>query len=105
MVRSRDNGKPNGATRDLCSSGIIPILFLVLNSRGRSWLQELRCEFSGVDKGRGDARNLLAVALNMTEDGLYRLGSDQGTEAGAEFTVFSKELIKVEDAPDHEIAL
>ncbi|GFN85037.1 hypothetical protein PoB_001154300 [Plakobranchus ocellatus] len=40
-IQPRDNGKPDGATlwRDFCSSGIIPIVFFVLNSRGRSWLQ------------------------------------------------------------------
>ncbi|GFO05418.1 ribosomal RNA small subunit methyltransferase h [Plakobranchus ocellatus] len=40
----------------------------------------MRVPIPDVDKGRGDSRNLLeiAVVLNMTEDGFYRLGADQG---------------------------
>lgn len=31
-----------------------------------------------VDRGRGDARNILAIVLKKTEDELYQLGTKQG---------------------------
>lgn len=31
-----------------------------------------------VDRGRGDARNILAVVLQKTDDELYQLGTKQG---------------------------
>ncbi|GFO14781.1 integrase core domain protein [Plakobranchus ocellatus] len=69
----------------------------------------VRVPIPDVDKGRGDSRNLFAVVLNMTEDGFYHLGTDQGVlkqlYARAEFTVCPKEQMKAEDVPDNEIAL
>ncbi|XP_078509625.1 KRAB-A domain-containing protein 2-like [Lissotriton helveticus] len=56
-----------------------------------------------VDKGWGDSRNL------VTEDGFYRLGTAQGIlkqlYAISQFTVCPKNLMRIEDVPDHEIPL
>ncbi|KFD49282.1 hypothetical protein M513_09834 [Trichuris suis] len=62
-----------------------------------------------VDRGRGDARNLLAVVMSVTENGFYRLGTAQGVlnqlYARSGFTTCRKELIRIEDVPNQEIPL
>ncbi|KFD66419.1 hypothetical protein M514_21449, partial [Trichuris suis] len=54
-----------------------------------------------------DARNLLAVVMNVTENGFYRLGTAQGVlnqlYARSGFTPCRKELIRIEDVPNQEI--
>ncbi|KAL4123274.1 hypothetical protein QTP88_015474 [Uroleucon formosanum] len=35
----------------------------------------VRVPVPDVDKGRGDARNILAVVIEVTVDGYYRLGT------------------------------
>ena len=69
----------------------------------------VRVPIPDVDKGRGDPRNVLAVVMNVTEDGFYRLGTERGIlnqlYARSQFSVCQKDLLKVEDVPDHEIPL
>jgi hypothetical protein len=38
----------------------------------------VRVPIPDVDKGRGDSRNILAIVMNVTEDGFYRIGTTQG---------------------------
>ncbi|KFD53316.1 hypothetical protein M513_05797 [Trichuris suis] len=56
-----------------------------------------------------DARNLLAVVMNVTENGFYRLGTAQGVlnqlYARSGFTPCRKELVRIEDVPNQEIRL
>lgn len=51
-----------------------------------------------VDRGRGDARNILAVVLRKTDDELYRLGTKQGVVktmySRQQFTVCQKHYLK-----------
>ena len=69
----------------------------------------VRVPIPDVDKGRGDPRNVLAVVMNVTEDGFYRLGTERGIlnqlYARSQFSVCQKGLLKVEDVPGHEIPL
>jgi len=39
----------------------------------------VRVPISDVDRGRGEAHNILACVLEVTEDGFYRLGNKTGT--------------------------
>nr|XP_022909463.1 SCAN domain-containing protein 3-like [Onthophagus taurus] len=56
-----------------------------------------------VDRGRGDARNILAVVLQKTDDELYKIGTKQGVVKNRysrqQFTVCRQELLKKEDVP------
>ncbi|KFD69436.1 hypothetical protein M514_07937 [Trichuris suis] len=69
----------------------------------------VRVPVPDVDRGRGDARNLLAVGMSVTEKGFYRLGTAQGVlnqlYARSGFTPCRKELIRIEDVPNQEIPL
>ncbi|KAJ8720835.1 hypothetical protein PYW08_006300 [Mythimna loreyi] len=62
-----------------------------------------------VDRGRGDARNILAVVLQKTDDELYQLGTKQGVVktlySRQQFTVCHQELLKKEDVPNLETTL
>ncbi|KFD47051.1 hypothetical protein M513_12039 [Trichuris suis] len=61
----------------------------------------VRVPVPDVDRGRGDARNLLAVVMSVRENGFYRLGTAQGVVnqlyARSGFTPCRKELIRIED--------
>ncbi|KFD63443.1 hypothetical protein M514_24369 [Trichuris suis] len=69
----------------------------------------VRVPVPDVDRGRGDARNLLAVVMSVRENGFYRLGTAQGVlnqlYARSGFTPCRKELIRIEDVPNQEIPL
>ncbi|XP_074040062.1 uncharacterized protein [Leptinotarsa decemlineata] len=69
----------------------------------------IRVPIPDVDKGRGDLRNILAVVMDTTEDGFYKLGTANGVlkqlYAGSQFTVCTKSLVRVEDVPDQETGL
>jgi hypothetical protein len=69
----------------------------------------VRVPIPDVDKGRGDLRNILAVVMDTTEDGFYKLGTANGVlkqlYARSQFTVCKKSLVRVEDVPDQETGL
>ncbi|XP_016665010.1 uncharacterized protein LOC107885831, partial [Acyrthosiphon pisum] len=63
-----------------------------------------------VDKGRLDARSILAIVLEVTSDGFYRLGTRDGVlkqlYARSQFTVCQKKLLQIYEVPiDTEVAL
>ncbi|KAL4714628.1 hypothetical protein ACJJTC_019691 [Scirpophaga incertulas] len=62
-----------------------------------------------VDRGRGDARNILGVILQKTDDELYQLGTKQGVVktlySRQQFTVWHQELLKKEDVSNLETTL
>ncbi|KAL4712912.1 hypothetical protein ACJJTC_011982 [Scirpophaga incertulas] len=62
-----------------------------------------------VDRGRGDARTILGVILQKTDDELYQLGTNQGVVktlySRQQFTVCHQELLKKEDVPNLETTL
>lgn len=62
-----------------------------------------------VDRGRGDARNILAVVLQKNDDELYQLGTKQGViktlYSRQQFAVCHQELLKKEDVPNLETTL
>ena len=41
-------------------------------------VQQCKNPRSGIDRGRGDARNVLAVVLQKTDDELYKIGTKHG---------------------------
>ncbi|XP_043491623.1 KRAB-A domain-containing protein 2-like [Polistes fuscatus] len=62
------------------------------------------------DKGeRSDSCDILAVVMNVTENGFYRLGTSKGIlkeeYARSQFTLCTKNLLRIEDIPNHEISL
>ncbi|XP_060848294.1 KRAB-A domain-containing protein 2-like isoform X2 [Rhopalosiphum padi] len=63
-----------------------------------------------VDKGRLDARSILAIVLEVTSDGFYRLGTRDGIlkqlYARSQFTVCQKKLLQIDEVPiETEVAL
>lgn len=62
-----------------------------------------------VDRGRGDARIILAVVLQKTDDEPYKSGTKQGVVrtlySRQQFTVCHQELLKKEDVPNEETTL
>lgn len=63
-----------------------------------------------VDRGRGDARSVLAVVLEATEDGFYRLGTKEGViskyYSHSEFITCPANILKIEEvSKDREIPL
>jgi hypothetical protein len=62
-----------------------------------------------IDKGRGDAGNILAIIMRVTEDGFYQLGTTKGIlkqlYARSQFTLCQKTFLSVEDVPHEEISL
>ncbi|XP_046683489.1 uncharacterized protein LOC124369516 [Homalodisca vitripennis] len=60
----------------------------------------VRVPIPDVDKGRGDLRNILAVVMDTTEDGFYKLGTANGVlkqlYARSQFTVCQKSLVRLE---------
>lgn len=70
----------------------------------------VRVPVPDVDRGRGDARNILAVVTETTSDGFYRLGLKEGLlkqlYSRNQFTVCQKTFLTIEDVPqDKEISL
>lgn len=69
----------------------------------------VRVQIPDVDFGRGDSRNLLAVVMNITEDGFRRLGTVRRIlkhlYVRSECTVCPNDLMKMGDVPGHEKAL
>ncbi|GBO23460.1 hypothetical protein AVEN_18634-1 [Araneus ventricosus] len=69
----------------------------------------VRVPIPDVDKGRGDARNILAVLISVTEDGFYRLGTSEGIlkqlYERSQFTLCPENLLRIENIPDYEIPL
>ncbi|XP_050058504.1 SCAN domain-containing protein 3-like [Aphis gossypii] len=63
-----------------------------------------------VDKGRLDARSILAIVLEVTSDSFYRLGTRDGVlkqlYARSQFTACQKKLLQIDEVPiDTEVAL
>jgi hypothetical protein len=63
-----------------------------------------------VDRGRGDARSILAIVLKTTRDGFYKLGTRNGIlkqlYARSQFGRCNQRLIKIEEVPtEKEISL
>ena len=69
----------------------------------------VRVPIPDVDKGRGDSRNILAIVMNVTEDGFYRIGTTQGIlkqlYARSQFTVCRKNFISMKDVPNQSAAI
>ncbi|KAE9529177.1 hypothetical protein AGLY_011973 [Aphis glycines] len=63
----------------------------------------VRVPVPDVDKGRGDARNILAVVIEVTDDGYYQLGTKEGLlkslYSRSQFTICQKNLIAIEEVP------
>ncbi|KAE8745814.1 hypothetical protein FOCC_FOCC007461 [Frankliniella occidentalis] len=61
-----------------------------------------------VDRGRGDPRNVVAVVLEATEDGFYKLGNKGGVLASMyarnQFDVFKEKFVSTEVVPETEHA-
>ena len=68
----------------------------------------VRVPVPDVDKGPGDARNILAVVLEET-DGFYKLGTKDGVlrqlYARSQFTVCRRKFVDIEDVPQQKVAL
>ncbi|XP_022194657.2 KRAB-A domain-containing protein 2-like [Nilaparvata lugens] len=62
-----------------------------------------------VDKGKGDLRNVLAVVMEVTEDGFYKLGTKNGIlkqlYSRSQFTVCKNNFIRAEDVPELKTGL
>ncbi|XP_026286043.1 uncharacterized protein LOC113211782 [Frankliniella occidentalis] len=58
------------------------------------------------DRGRGDPRNVVAVVLEATEDGFYKLGNNDGVPASMyarnHFDVFKEKFVSTEVVPESE---
>lgn len=70
----------------------------------------VRVPVPDVDRGRGDARSVLAVVLEATEDGFYRLGTKQGViskyYSRSEFSTCPANILTIEDvSQDKEVPL
>ncbi|KAE8736784.1 hypothetical protein FOCC_FOCC017761, partial [Frankliniella occidentalis] len=54
-----------------------------------------------VDRGKGDARNVVAVVLDKTDDGYYRVGNQDGTVKNLlsrnQFDVSKERILRTED--------
>ncbi|KAL4718524.1 hypothetical protein ACJJTC_016606 [Scirpophaga incertulas] len=65
--------------------------------------------FPKLSRGRGDARNILGVILQKTDDELYQPGTKQGVVktlySRHQFTVCHQELLKIEDVPNLKTTL
>lgn len=63
------------------------------------------CSYSCRHKGRGDSRNIFSDATRVTEDGFYRLGTTgdilKQRYAISQLSLCLKNLIRIEDIPDH----
>ncbi|XP_060872569.1 uncharacterized protein LOC132946537 [Metopolophium dirhodum] len=63
----------------------------------------VRVPVPDVDKGRGDARNILAVVIEVTVDGYYRLGTKEGLlkslYSRSQFSICQKNLITIDQVP------
>lgn len=61
-----------------------------------------------VDRGRGDPRNVVAVVLEATEDGFYKLGNKDGVLASMyarnQFDVVKEKFVSTEVVPETEHA-
>ena len=58
---------------------------------------------------RGNSRNILAAAMNVTKDDFYRLEVSEGilkqAYSTSQFTLLPKNLLRIEDILGHEITL
>lgn len=68
----------------------------------------VRVPVPDVDRGPGDARNILATVLEET-DGFYKLGTNDGVlrqmYVRSQFTICEKEFLDGKDVSDREMAL
>jgi hypothetical protein len=62
-----------------------------------------------VDRARGDPRNFAAVVLEVTEDGLYKVGNEKGVYAPLlsrnQLEVVKAKLLSPEDVPAGELSV
>lgn len=62
-----------------------------------------------VDRGKGDAKSILAIIIKITEEGFFQLGTRNGRikqlYSRSQFSVCEQKLIKIEEVPDVEISL
>ncbi|KAF2893875.1 hypothetical protein ILUMI_12298 [Ignelater luminosus] len=70
----------------------------------------VRIPVPDVDRGRGDARSILAVVLESTEDGFYRLGTKEGVIAKyysrSEFSVCPANILTIDEvSKENELSL
>lgn len=70
----------------------------------------VRVPIPDVDRGRGDARNILAIVTEVTDDGFYRLGTKGGIlkqlYSRSQFSTCKAELLNIQNIPlDTEISL
>ncbi|KAF2879050.1 hypothetical protein ILUMI_27144 [Ignelater luminosus] len=70
----------------------------------------VRIPVPDVDRGRGDARSILAVVLESTEDGFYRLGTKEGVIAKyysrSEFSVCPANILTIDEVfKENELSL
>ena len=66
----------------------------------------VRVPIPQVDRGKTDARNVLACVLEVTPDGFFKLGTRQGTlkqlYVRSQFQLCHEQFLKLEDVPAHE---
>ncbi|XP_071051121.1 KRAB-A domain-containing protein 2-like [Onthophagus taurus] len=62
-----------------------------------------------VDRGRGDARNIIGVVLDKTDDELYQIGTKNGVikqlYSRSQFNVSPKDMLEIKDVPCTDISL
>ncbi|KAL4702130.1 hypothetical protein ACJJTC_016054 [Scirpophaga incertulas] len=62
-----------------------------------------------VNRGRGDARNIIGVILTITDDELYQIGTKNGIlkqlYARSQINVYPRVLLDADDVPSTKIAL
>jgi len=66
----------------------------------------VRVPIPQVDRGKTDARNVLACVLEVTPDGFFKLGTRQGTlkqlYVRSQFQLCHEQFLKLENVPAHE---
>ncbi|KAI4482629.1 hypothetical protein M0804_008482 [Polistes exclamans] len=89
----------NNNKRKINSKNQFPIITLGTN---------VRIPIPNVNKVRNNS-NILAVVINMTEDGFYQLGTSEGIlkklYTRSKFTLCRKNQLKIEDIPYREISI
>ncbi len=62
-----------------------------------------------VDRNKGDPKNIIAVVLDVTPDGMYRLGTESGVLAHLytknQFQICPTTFANVEDVPQNTLSL
>ncbi|XP_044741928.1 uncharacterized protein LOC123302899 [Chrysoperla carnea] len=67
----------------------------------------VRVKIPDVDRGRGDARSILAIILSKNSDDFFQLGTHSGTMKGlysrSQFSVCPEKIISEEEVPEEKL--